>query len=209
MVSRYAEKFKMTEVSDYPCSCSSEDDEYSDPLEVAASTRLSTQEKASISRKRKVQTKRNVRGSVDPNMSVWDRVNEFKDQCLTTVLGNIRYDACRETLSKIKSSVKKHVSSIKHIKALENIKKSKKKDQNIKDLLAKISGGAKGSTLPEDMRLYRYELVEALLKAGIPLLKVNSLRPFLEKYGHRLTSPKGDRLCEIRNSCQQCFFCDL
>ena len=38
------------------------------------------------------------------------------------------------------------------------------------------------------MRLYRYELVETLLKAGIPLLKVDSLRPFLEKYGHRLTS---------------------
>ena len=36
--------------------------------------------------------------------------------------------------------------------------------------------------------LYRYELVETLLKAGIPLLKVDSLRPFLEKYGHRLTS---------------------
>ena len=57
----------MAEVSDYPCSSSS--DEYSDPLEVAASAgaRLSTQEKASISRKRKVQTnpakkKRNVRG---------------------------------------------------------------------------------------------------------------------------------------------------
>ena len=64
----------------------SEDDEYSDPLEVAASAgaRLSTPEKASISRKRKVQTnpaekKRNVRGSVDPNVSAWDRVNEFKD----------------------------------------------------------------------------------------------------------------------------------
>ena len=60
-------------------------DEYSDPLEVAASAgaRLSTPEKASISRKRKVQTnpaekKRNVRGSVDPNVSAWDRVNEFK-----------------------------------------------------------------------------------------------------------------------------------
>ena len=72
--------------------------------------------------------KRNVRGSVDPNVSAWDRVNEFKDQCLTTVSGNLRCDACRETLSKKKSSVKKHVSSIKHIKALENIKKSKKKD---------------------------------------------------------------------------------
>ena len=37
MVSGYAEKFKMAEPSDYPCSSSSEDDEYSDPLEVAAS----------------------------------------------------------------------------------------------------------------------------------------------------------------------------
>ena len=34
MVSGYAEKFKMAEPSDY--SSSSEDDEYSDPLEVAA-----------------------------------------------------------------------------------------------------------------------------------------------------------------------------
>ena len=59
-------------------------------------------------------------------MSAWDRVNEFKDQCLTIVSGNLRYDSCRKTLSKIKSSVKKHVSSIKYIRALENIKKSKK-----------------------------------------------------------------------------------
>ena len=87
-----------------------------------------------------------------------------------------------------KKKKKKHVSSIKHIKALENIEKSKKKDPNIKDLLAKTSGGTKGSTLLEDIRLYRYELVETLLKAGIPLLKVDSLRPFLEKYCHRLTS---------------------
>ena len=56
MVSGYAQKFKMAEPSDNPCS--SEDDEYSHPLEVAvgAGARLSTPEKASISRKRKVQT---------------------------------------------------------------------------------------------------------------------------------------------------------
>ena len=102
--------------------------------------------------------------------------------------GNLRCDACKETISKKKRSVKKRVASAKHIKALENIKKSKMKDQNIKDLLAKTSGKAKGATLPEDMRLYRYELVEALLKAVIPLLKVDILWPFLQKFGHRLTS---------------------
>ena len=34
MVSGYAEKFKLAEPSDCPCSSSSEDDEYSDLLEV-------------------------------------------------------------------------------------------------------------------------------------------------------------------------------
>ena len=36
--------------------------------------------------------KRNVRGSVDPKVSAWDRMNEFKDQCLTTdtVSGNLK-----------------------------------------------------------------------------------------------------------------------
>ena len=45
---------KIQKLSMLRCSSSSEDDEYSDPLEVAASAgaRLSTPEKASISRKR-------------------------------------------------------------------------------------------------------------------------------------------------------------
>ena len=84
-------------------SCSSEDDEYSDPLEEAASAgaRLSVPEKASISQKRKVSTnpaekKRNVRGSVDPKVSAWDRMNEFKDQCLTTVSGNLQRNSLQE-----------------------------------------------------------------------------------------------------------------
>ena len=74
VVSGYGQKFKMAELRNN--SCSSEDDEYSDPLEVAASAgaRLSTPEKVSVSRKRKVKTnpaekERNVRGSVDPNVS--------------------------------------------------------------------------------------------------------------------------------------------
>ena len=105
---------------------------HADPLQIAASAgaRLSTPEKAIISRKRKVQTnpeekKSNVRGSVDPNESSWDRVKEFKDQCLTVVSGNLRCDACKETISKKKSSVKKHVASAKHIKA--HIKEQKER----------------------------------------------------------------------------------
>ena len=42
---------------------------------------------------------------------------------------------------------------------------------------------AKGETLPHDMRVYRFDLVQCLLSAGIPLSKVDSLLSFLEKYG--------------------------
>ena len=75
----------MAELNDSPCS--SDHDEYSDPLEIAASAgaRLSTPEKAGISRQRNVKAnqankKRNVRGSVDPNVFSWDSVKEFKDK---------------------------------------------------------------------------------------------------------------------------------
>ena len=46
----------------------------------------------------------------------------------------------------------------------------------------------KGETLPHDMRLYRFDLIQSISKAGIPLSKIDCLRSFLEKYGHRITS---------------------
>ena len=51
---RICSKIQNCRASDNPCSSSSEEDEFSDPLEVATSTgaRLSTPERASISRKR-------------------------------------------------------------------------------------------------------------------------------------------------------------
>ena len=43
-----------------------------------------------------------------------------------------------------------------------------------------------GSTLPAEMQIFRFEVVESFLL--IPLAKVDALRPLLEKHGHRLTS---------------------
>ena len=47
---------------------------------------------------------------------------------------------------------------------------------------------ASGSTLPSDMRLFRFDVVETLLLAGIPISKVDILRPLFERYAQRLTS---------------------
>ena len=46
----------------------------------------------------------------------------------------------------------------------------------------------KGETLPHDMRLYRFDLIQSFLTAGIPLFKIDCLCLFLNKYGHWLTS---------------------
>ena len=45
----------------------------------------------------------------------------------------------------------------------------------------------KGETLPHDMRMCRFDLIQSFLTAGIPLSKIDCLRSFLEKYGHWLT----------------------
>ena len=38
------------------------------------------------------------------------------------------------------------------------------------------------------MRVLRFEVVETLLKAGIPISKIDVLRPLFEKYAHSLTA---------------------
>ena len=38
------------------------------------------------------------------------------------------------------------------------------------------------------MRLFHFEVIETLLLAGIPISKIDILRPLLKKYGHRITA---------------------
>ena len=72
---------------------------------------------------------------------------------------------------------------------MKSIAKSKKENQSIVQCLKKQDKrNISGSTLPEEMRVFRFELRESFLRAGIPLSKIDDLRPFLEKHGHRLTA---------------------
>ena len=63
------------------------------------------------------------------------------------------------------------------------IQNSKKRDQSLLTFLRRKDeeDNPKGETLPEDMRLFRFDLVEAFLSAGIPLSKIDHLRSFLER----------------------------
>ena len=124
---------------------------------------LRTPEKAKIARERKLQTNpagksRSTRGQSDPKLSSWQRVQEHKNEYLTSVDGKLRCDTCKETISKMKSTVKKHISTLKHVTAKKTILESKKKDQSVLELFRRNDQAKrpKGETLPHDMRLYRF-----------------------------------------------------
>ena len=135
--------------------------------------------------------KKNVPGQKNLKVSAFQLVREDKNEFLSVTSNNmLRCDASSETLSKKKSTVRKHIGSAKHNDTEKAIQNSKKRDQF---LLTFLRGNdekenPKGETLPEDMRLFRFDLIESSLSAGILCRKIDHLRSFLEKYGHRLTA---------------------
>ena len=88
------------------------------------------------------------------------------------------------------TSINEHVESKKHKKGLADIAKNKTENQTIMACLERRSNRENnaGSTLPAEMQIFRFEVVESFLSSGIPLAKLDALRPLLEKHGHRLTS---------------------
>ena len=102
---------------------SSSEDSASEDLNNIAKGRgadLKEAEKAEIARTRKVQRnqaggKKTVRGQKDPKVSAYQRVRENRNEFLSVTSKNmLRWDACKETISKKKSTVGKHINAVKH-----------------------------------------------------------------------------------------------
>ena len=85
---------------------------------------------------------------------------------------------------------KSTMKSKKHLNGISSIAKTKKESQTILPCLKKQDNRnhASGSTLPSDMRLFRFEVVETVLLAGILISKVDILRSLFERYAQRLIS---------------------
>lgn len=111
---------------------SSEDSAIEDPINIAKGrgADLKEAEKAEIARTRKVQRnqaggKKTVRGQKDPKVSAYQRVRENRNEFLSVTSKNmLRCDACKETISKKKSTVRKHINSVKHNDAKRAIQNS-------------------------------------------------------------------------------------
>ena len=118
---------------------SSEDSAGEDPINIAngRGAGLKEAEKAEIVRMRKVQRnqaggKKTVREQKDAKVSAYRRVRENRNEFLNVTSKNmLRCDACKETVSKKKSTVRKHINSVKHNDVKRAIKNSKKRDQSL------------------------------------------------------------------------------
>ena len=130
---------RVSSTSSEEMASSSEDSASEDPINIAKGrgADLKEPEKAEIARTRKVQRnqaggKKTVRGQKDPKVSAYQRVRENRNEYLSVTSKNmLRCDACKETISKKKSTVRKHINSVKHNDAKRAIQNSKKRDQSL------------------------------------------------------------------------------
>ena len=121
--------------------------------------------------------------------SLWDRVKEFPGKGLALCNGKLRCSFCCEILSSKKIIVAEHCKSKKHAKSKAETAESKKRTQTIQNAFRKqdIEAHTVGETLPIDMRVWRMMVLQGFLSAGVPIRKIDQLRPLLETNNHRLT----------------------
>ena len=121
------------------------------------------------------------------------RCLEFRDEPFTVSAGKLFCNSCREELSLKRSIIKNHVSSSKRKSSKVTRANKQINDRTIVESLKLYEADVhpRGEKLPEAQRLYRVKVVTALLKAGIPLSKIEPLREILEEHAYRLSDVRG------------------
>ena len=97
--------------------------------------------------------------------------------------------ACKEVLALKKSSIEYHIKSQKHICGEKKLALKNKEESNILEALHVYDSQVHPSDgLPDSTRGYRVKVVTTMLKAGVPLNKIDLFLDLLEEHGYALTS---------------------
>ena len=118
------------------------------------------------------------------------RVNEFPGCGLYNSVGKLFCRCCKVQLPLIKSSITHHLKTEKHKVNHEQWLSKNGEDSEIKEYLTEYFEQHKDEahgTLDADLLLYRYRTVESCMAKGIPIEKIDGLRPLLERAGKSLT----------------------
>ena len=159
--------------------------------------RLRSPQPSDLARKRKIVTNRPPIGkkrgkghtATDPkSVSPAERVKAYPNEPLTVNNKKLFCSGCREQLSLKKSSIELHIKSLKHVKGKERLASTEKHQLDIAESLKYDNEvHPPGETLPVSTRVYRVNVVTALLKAGVPLSKLDSFRDILEENAFALS----------------------
>lgn len=88
-----------------------------------------------------------------------------------------------------KSVIKGHIASKKYSANKEKLAKAKKREMDIAEVLDKFDKEhhPRGETLPTGTRVYRVKIVQAFLKSGTPLNRLEYLRDIFQEAGVTFT----------------------
>ncbi|EDO49956.1 predicted protein [Nematostella vectensis] len=153
-----------------------------------------------LSRERKIAVNQggNRRGSrnkptyYEPTkVSAKQRVEEFKGEDLIVRNNEVYCAACKEVVSVKMSIMKVHVKELNK----EKLKKLGKREEDIVQALHKYDQAhhPKGQTLSTSTRVFRIKVVQAFLKSGTSLNRVEFFREIFEEAGMSLSSSSNMR----------------
>ena len=160
--------------------------------------RLRSPQPSDLARKRHVKSNpprggRKGKGKVtaDPkSVSPSDRVKAYPRENFIVSNKKVFCRGCREELALKKSIVENYIASFKHKRGKDRLESKTKYEQEISEALKRYDREHHpvGEHLPDSTRVYRVRVVSTMLKAGVPLNKVDKLRDLLEENARALTT---------------------
>ena len=122
-------------------------------------------------------------------------MSEFSAETLAASAGKLICDACHCEIALEKSIIRDHIASSRHQAGKQKRKEDEQRQQRVIQSWESyqnrhrknLSGTGLTEAVPNEQSLRRIDVVRAFLTAGIPLAKVDALRPLLEAGAERLT----------------------
>ena len=124
------------------------------------------------------------------NFSANEHVKTYPDEGFIVRNSKLFCHTCKEVLALKKSSIEYHIKSQKHISGKKKLPLKNKEESNFLEALHVYDSRVHpvGDGLPDSTRVYRVKVVTAMLKAAVPLNKIDLFRDLLEEHGYALTS---------------------
>ena len=161
-------------------------------------TQLRCPPASQLARKRRIKVnppvgKRKGKGHVSANpkgITAGERVKSYPNDCLSARGSVLFCVACREEVALKKSVISLHIKSKKHERGKSRLEKRNRQEISIVDALKRFDKEYHPAveTLPVSTRVYRIKVVTSMLKAGVPLAKIDCFRDLLEENGYALTN---------------------